>query len=555
MNHDLPSIQTAVQLIGPDQLQLNKNKKVHPPGPHQILCKVEAVGLCFSDLKLLKQFSNHARKTEILSGIEPSVLKEIPSYVPDAAPTVPGHEAVVRICAAGDGVERFKVGRRYLVQTDYRWLPTAHSNGSFGYNFEGALQEYVLMDERVITSPEGESMLIPASEELTASAIALVEPWACVEEAYRVQERRSLKVGGRTAVVADVKFDLQVLINLLQQYGKPSEIAWMAQAPPPEELPVSVQKYHRVSELKDIGLDDVIYFGSRGETVEQLMPKVAPQGLLNIVQCGGKFNLPVVTQVGRVHYSGIRIIGTTGANPAESMANIPPTGEIRPGDRINVIGAGGPMGVMHVIRNICQGVEKVSVFAGDLNPQRLDLLTRIAQPLAQANSVTYSPYDPTRDILHESFNYTVLMAPIPKLVNDAVQQAAPGGIINIFAGIPATVTAQIDLDRYIEKRLYFIGTSGSVLEDMKVVLAKLESGKLDTNLSVGAVSGLAGAVEGIRAVENQTIPGKIIVYPTCKNLGLIRLSDLADKLPQAARQLNQGFWTRAAEKTLLETYQ
>jgi threonine dehydrogenase-like Zn-dependent dehydrogenase len=561
MNFELTSPQTAVQLIGPDQLQLNENKSVPLPGPHQILCKVEAVGLCFSDLKLLKQFSNHARKTEILDGIEQSILKEVPSYVPDSAPTVPGHEAVVRICALGELVESVQLGQRYLVQTDYRWLPTANSNGSFGYNFEGALQQFVLMDERVITSPQGESMLIPASEDLSASAIGLVEPWACVEDAYRVQERQSLKIDGKMAVVSDTKFDPEILVNLFNQHGKPAEIAWIAPPPQPDGWHayaqlrhVSINRHNSIADLKDATFDDIIYFGSQPDTAQALMPKVAPQGLLNLVLSGSKFHQPVITEVGRVHYGGIRIIGTTGSNPADSFNRIPSTGEIRPHDKINVIGAGGPMGVMHVIRNICSGVADVSVFAGDISKERLESLNRIAQPLAQANSVSYTPYDPTTDNLTEPMNYTVLMAPIPKLVTEAVQHTAPHGIINIFAGIPASVTAEIDLDLYIENQLYFIGTSGSVLEDMKVVLEKVESGQLDTNLSVGAVTGLAGALEGIRAVENQTITGKIIVYPACKNLPLTQLSEMPQSMPDVAAQLNQGLWTKTAENTLLKKF-
>ena len=133
----LPETQHAVQLIGPDELILNKSKEVFKPGRHQILCRVEVVGLCFSDLKLLKQFSSHVRKSEIVSGIDPEVLGQIPSYVPGEAPTVPGHETVVRIEEVGPGVEDFKPGERYLVQTDYRWLSTAGANGAFGYNFEG----------------------------------------------------------------------------------------------------------------------------------------------------------------------------------------------------------------------------------------------------------------------------------------------------------------------------------------------------------------------------------------------------------------------------------
>ena len=81
----LPKTQTAVQLTGPDELTLNPNKTVPQPGPYQILAKVEAVGLCFSDLKLLKQFAAHGRKGPIVSGMDNATLAQIPSYVPNNA--------------------------------------------------------------------------------------------------------------------------------------------------------------------------------------------------------------------------------------------------------------------------------------------------------------------------------------------------------------------------------------------------------------------------------------------------------------------------------------
>ena len=550
---DLPKTQYAVQLVGPDELVLNKSKEVFRPGRHQILCRVEVVGLCFSDLKLLKQFSSHVRKSELVAGIDPEILKEIPSYVPGQKPTVPGHETVVRIEAVGPGVDDFKGGDRFLVQTDYRWLRTASSNGAFGYNFEGALQEYVLMDERVITSPDGESMLIPVSDELSASAIALVEPWACVEDAFVSGERTKLKTDGHMLVVADVKVSEDAFGNLFNRYGKPAQITWLSKTPP-VELDVPVKRVSNVSELADAGYDDVIYFGSEANTVEVLFAKVGTGGLLNIALCGGKFGRDVVTAVGRIHYGGIRIVGTTGSDPAESMIVIPKTDEIRAGDKINVIGAGGPMGMMHVVRNICQGVKGVSVFAGDLDDNRLNTLTRIAAPLAEKNAVEYKPYNPTKDEVADSFDYTVLMAPVPKLVAASVHSAAERGLINIFAGIPATVSGEIDLDTYIEKQLYFIGTSGSTLDDMKRMLEKAESGSLDTNVSVAAISGLEGATEGIRAVEDRSIAGKIVVYPACRDLGLVTLEELKEKMPEVAACLNNGLWTKQAEDKLLEMY-
>ncbi|NIP24036.1 MAG: alcohol dehydrogenase catalytic domain-containing protein [Phycisphaerae bacterium] len=551
---DLPETQYAVQLVGPDELVLNKSKEVFRPGPHQILCRVEVVGLCFSDLKLLKQFSSHVRKSELVAGIDPEILKEIPSYVPGQKPTVPGHETVIRIEAVGLGVKDFKPGERFLVQTDYRWLRTASSNGAFGYNFEGALQEYVLMDERVITSPDGESMLIPVSDELSASAIALVEPWACVEDAFVSGERTKLKADGQMLVVAEEKVDEAAFENLLNRYGKPAQITWLSKTAP-VELDVPVKAVANISELTDVGYDDVLYFGSDAKTVESLFAKVAIGGLLNIVLCGGKFGRDVVTAVGRIHYGRIRITGTTGSDPADSMEVIPQTDEIREGDKINVIGAGGPMGMMHVIRNICQGVKGVSVFAGDLDDTRLETLTKIAAPLAQKNAVEYKTYNPTKEEVAESFDYTILMAPVPKLVAISVHSAAQRGLINIFAGIPATVSGEIDLDTYIEKQLYFIGTSGSTLDDMKRMLRKAESGTLDTNVSVAAICGLEGATEGIRAVEDRSIAGKIVVYPACREMGLMSLEELSEKMPQVAGCLSNGLWTKEAEDKLLEIYQ
>ncbi|HUJ08665.1 MAG TPA: alcohol dehydrogenase catalytic domain-containing protein [Verrucomicrobiae bacterium] len=504
----IPNQQRAVQLVGPDQLRLNEAKPVSKPGPHQVLCRVEVCGLCFSDLKLLKQFSAHARKSEIKSGIDQQALLEMPHYVPGEKPTVPGHETVVRIVAVGSQVRQFQIGQRYLVQTDYRWLPTANSAAAFGYNFEGALQEYVLVDERVITSPAGESMFIPAPEDLSASAIALCEPWACVEDAYVEKQRRTLKMDGKCLVVGNGKVDAPHAIRCQ-----------------PNALPTGP-------------FDEVIYFGSDPAVAEKLFSNVGTKGLFVICQCGGKFGKLVVSQIGRVHYGGIRIVGTTGNNAADALAAIPATVEIRPNDKINIVGAAGPMGTMHVIRDLCQGVPGVTVFAGDLNDERLASLQKLVEPLAQKNKVTLRPYNPSKDNLAENFNYIVLMAPVPALVAQAVRDAAPRAMINIFAGIPANVTGEIDLDACIEKQCYFVGTSGSTLEDMKAVLAKVKARTLDTNLSVAAVAGLDGAIDGIRAVEKNLMPGKIIVYPSIKGLKLTRVEH----------------WDAEAERSLLRNH-
>lgn len=519
MTSQIPVQQRAVQLVGPDELRLNASKPVPRPGPHQILARVEVTGLCFSDLKLLKQFESHVRKSDVITRLAPDVLRQIPSYAPNSAPTVPGHETVVRVVEVGPSVTGVKVGDRRLVQTDYRWLKTANSNAAFGYNFEGALQEYVLLDERVITSPEGESMLLPAAGDLSASAIALVEPWACVEDSYVVRERQAPKKNGRSMTI-----------------GGPGFHAAMLDGVPDESL------------------DDIVFLGADAALLEKAFTKIAKNGVVNIVQRGEKFGRPVNTPVGRVHYGNVRITGTTGSDPAAGYAAIPPSGEIHANDSINVVGAAGPMGTMHVIRNICQGVPGIRVLGGDMNDERLAALQRLAGPLAARTGVPFQTYNAKTSPQKGPFNYLALMVPVPALVEASVHQAAPRAVINIFAGIPATVWHPISLDAYVEKQCYFIGTSGSVLEDMKIVLKKVESRSLDTNLSVAAISGLDGAIDGIRAVEKQLVPGKILVYPSCRGLKLTPLTELTQALPDVAGKLKDGVWTREAEAALLHHF-
>ena len=86
---------------------------------------------------------------------------------------------------------------------------------------------------------------------------------------------------------------------------------------------------------------------------------------------------------------------------------------------------------------------------------------------------------------------------------------------------------------------------------MKIVLEKVIAGTLDTNRSVDAISGMAGAIEGLAAVENRTLAGKIVIYPMLHDLGLTPLSKLGEILPKVAAKLDHGNWTAAAEKALV----
>jgi hypothetical protein len=89
------------------------------------------------------------------------------------------------------------------------------------------------------------------------------------------------------------------------------------------------------------------------------------------------------------------------------------------------------------------------------------------------------------------------------------------------------------------------------MEDMRVVLGKVIDDTLDTNLSVGAVTGMAGAIDGLNAVNNRTIAGKIVAYPQLDDFPLMELEALAEKFPSIRPRLLNGCWTKAAEEELL----
>ena len=191
---NLPETQHAVQLVGPGELKLNRvevgadARAARDPrqgrGGRAVLFRFEAAQAVPRPRRASRKWSPASRQT-VLAGMQ--------SYVPGNQPVVPGHEVVCRIVAVGDQVKQHQVGERCLVQTDYRQLPTAAgSNAAFGYNFDGGLQEYTLRrrarGDRARTASD---FLIPVGEERSASAIALVEPWACVEDSYVTRRTKS----------------------------------------------------------------------------------------------------------------------------------------------------------------------------------------------------------------------------------------------------------------------------------------------------------------------------------------------------------------------------
>lgn len=404
---DRPSTQSAIQFTGPDQFQVNHDKPVDPVGPSQLLLKVEACGICFSDTKLLKQFANHPRKGEVVSGLHADALATILSYKPGEKTTVPGHEPVGRVVEVGDQVANFKVGDRLLVQGEWKHLPTATSNGAFGYNFEGALQEYVVIDERCVITPDGEQYLVPVTEGPSSAAVGLIEPWATVEAAYARQERNHPLVGGRLLVVAP-ESEPAGLAELLAA-NAPAETTWVTGA--------------NLAEVAEREFDDVIYFGSDADQIEAAAKLLAKRGTLCVVLGGEKIERRVNLDAGRVHYDHIRFVGTLGSDPAEGYAWVPATGELRAEDNVAIIGAAGPMGLMHVMRAVTSGIAGLRITASDLSGDRLEHLAQTIDPVAAEAGIPATYLNTNDTPLQPGFSYLTCLVPVPAVLAQAVDLA------------------------------------------------------------------------------------------------------------------------------------
>ena len=221
--NDIPLTERAVQLVGPDKLELNSAKPVADPGPHQVLARVEAVGLCFSDLKLLKQFSQHSRKSVVLTGLDAQALAEMP--ITCRATRRPSRVTKRSFASSKSGRASTAtrpasdLWSRPTIAGCRRTSPTPPS----ATTSKARCRNTCCWTSGSSLRRKANSMLIPAPESLSASALALIEPWACVENAYTEVQRRTLKPGGRLLVVGDAAVDRAAVERLP---GRPGSIVF-----------------------------------------------------------------------------------------------------------------------------------------------------------------------------------------------------------------------------------------------------------------------------------------------------------------------------------------
>lgn len=525
------------------------------PGPDQLLVRHDAVGLCFSDTKIIAVGEAHPR----LHGRDMRVN-----------PVVMGHEVALTIVAVGENlVGQFRQGERFIMQADIYYQGVGLA---YGYALQGGLSQYNLIGEEVLNGDEG-CYLLPLADHLGYAQGALTEPWACVVAAYDIRYRTAWQAGGRALIVGGPAADPQTTLGDPFAADGPPAVVYVLNPPAPLMAEIEAQAAVRgyrvevLSSAEALGrqqYDDIVLLGADSALYEAVEPLAAMGALVNLVGAGALVGTAQV-DVGRLHYDHLGLVGAPGARVSDGYAPI--RTEFLPRGAMMLMGAAGPMGQMHFQRALQAAVCPRLIVATSRVMDRLALLPLKFEQLIDARRdatrvlVRATGAQPSDALYAElraetggaGYDDVVIMAPSAQLVAESVALLAPGGIVNIFAGLPRGTKAAIPLAEVAARGVRLVGSSGSAIVDLRRMLQDAEGGRIDPNLSVVAVGGLSAAKEGIQGVIKLRFPGKVVIYPQVLDFPLTLLPDLRERLPLAYAKLGPNeSWTVEAEQVFLQ---
>jgi len=535
--------------------------EVPAPGRDQLLVRVDAVGMCFSDVKLIKQGSKHPKLYDRDLALAPTRL---------------GHEVALTVMRVGAALEdRFASGQRLALQPD---IYLEGRSTAYGYTIPGGLTQYHLIGPEVLDA-EGKSYVLPLSGDLGYAETALTEPWACVEAAYTQRRRLTVKPGGvmwlvgqaddptpyrcsagleapATFVLTDVSPALAAEVEAQARARGAAVI--VANGVTPAGYPAL-----RAAHTAGAGFDDVIVLGPRSaRAVGEAAQVVARRGTFNVVS-DAPLDGPVQVDVGRIHYDYIAYLGNPGPDAGASYGEARNRCELRAGGVALFVGAAGPMGQMHLQRALELGDGPATLIASDTNAIRLAATIARLGPLATARGrrlVPAGPGEPLGPLIAQhsggrGADDVIVSVPVGEVMAEAATHMAADGMLVLFAGVANGTLAPLDLAKVYLHGAQYTGTSGSALADQALVIGKTLGGTLSPARSVGAVGGLEAALDGMRAMIDGRFAGKILIFPQVRGLPLTAVDDLARTEPEIAAHLGAGgVWTAAAEAMLLEKY-
>ena len=589
-SNPLPATHLRWNLYGAGLENLGRDGKperlpLPQPAPNEILVRIDAVGICFSDLKILRLGEAH-----------PKIARDLRKH-----PAVMGHEICCTVVQVGDALQgRFHIGERYIVQAD------VYVNGrvqAVGYALDGGYSQYTVFGEPVLNGDAG-CYLLRCPDHLSDAEAALVEPWACVVASYRIQPRPTPLPNGRWLVILPHAPMVRYRCGGVEKLNPPtpvhssplergervrvrgdSGIALLLTDPRGNPLAEAFEhaaralgmEFHRIEALADAlydparvralrdthapdGFTDILIFGEpTPEVLEAAQDALGYGGALSFT-CHRTIP-PVPVDVGRLHYDRLLLMGTTSWDITDAYRHTRDTA-LRKGDRLLLFGAGGAMGQMHLFYALTRPEPPAQVVVVDRHPERLEPLREMGIPLAQHAGIELQFYcnadaDPEAQQAHlralcpHGYDHIMLLASSAETVALTYPLLTDGGVLNLFAGIPKGQKVPLDLTPLASRHMRLLGSSGSTMDDIAECLLLVAEGALPARKVIGAIAGLNALPEALQAVQSHRYPGKVVVFPQLPDLPLIGLTELHDRLPEVAAHLEAGrYWTRDAERAL-----
>lgn len=562
-DHALPEEGWAWNLYGAGEENMGKDDQpellpIPKPNADQMLVRIDSVGLCFSDVKIMRQGGSHPKLYNRDLSKEPSRL---------------GHEVSLTVIEVGEGLkDRYHAGQRLAVQPD---IYQDGKSTAYGYTIPGGLIQYHLMGSEMLDTDDG-ACLLPVSDTMGYAEASTLEPWGCVMASYTQRRRLDPQTGGIMWVmgrpgdereyVFSSGLDAPDTIVMTDVPASVKKLVEQTSARKIERNGIGPDDYQAlVDELTDgTGFDDIVMLDPRSAaTVGAVAKHIARRGTLNMVGQTALDGL-VDTDVGRLHYDYTAYLGGQGPDIAASYGEARNRCDLRSKGTTVFVGAGGPMGLMHVQRAIQQHDGPSKIVATEMSNERLKSLEDRLAHLAESNDCELFTFNPEAQdqSLHDfvmeltdnqGADDVVVSVPISAVMAEGDTLMNPDGMLVFFAGVPNGTLAPLNLSAVYLNNAQYTGTSGLTIHDQQQVVDLADQGALSPGSIVGAIGGMTAASEGLRALVEGRYSGKVTIWPQIHDLPLMGLDELKDKLPNVAEKLGPGdTWTDEAEKAFIE---
>jgi len=309
---------------------------VPEPAKDQLLVRIDAVGICASDWKMISQGERHAR----MQGRDLA-----------AEPTVPGHEVSMTVVKVGGLLaDRYHVGERFAVQAE---IYIDGENIAYGYKLRGADQQYQTIGPEIYDG----GYLLPVDPALAYSQAALAEPWACVYHAYsHHREAHSVRPGGTVWYIGAGPLGLmhiekgiqdgaaRVIVTEMKEdrIGKiQASLAPLAAEKGVDLTVVDLRTDAIENHLEPGGADDIVVTAPVAKAAEAALPYLAKNGYLNMFAgFPDRDKAWMQVNLNDMHYGQWTMVATSGS-PIEALRRAlddAAAGRIDPNNSVACIG-------------------------------------------------------------------------------------------------------------------------------------------------------------------------------------------------------------------------